>query len=107
MSNDEICEIILKLKFRSRKDEWYVENTWAELESVIFYNEYKDDDVIEDGHGLFNGWTMKTYIGNTGLLPRWDGETCPFDEFDIFYTKDDVHTQVNKLTIKELKDLIG
>jgi hypothetical protein len=107
MSKEEKFDIILKLRFRSRKNEWYVENTWAELESVLS-DGYEDTDIIEDGSGLFKGWTMETYIGNTKLLPRWDGETCLFNEFDIFYEDGNrVYTQVNKFTIKQLTELVA
>ena len=99
-------DILKTLKFKSRKDEWYIEGMWAELESNC--HEFKDGQKIEDGWGLFNGWTNEPpYEGFNGLLPRWDGETCPYAEFDIFYEfEDGDYIQVNKLTFDEIKLII-
>lgn len=102
MKNEEILK---SLKFKSRKDEWYVEGTWAELESNC--HEFSDDENIENGWGLFNGWTNETFDGFKGLLPRWDGETCVYKEFDIFYEFDDkTYIQVNTMTLGELSMII-
>ncbi len=103
----KIDEILKSLKFKSRKDEWYVEGTWAELESNC--HDFSSDKGcrIEDGWGLFNGWTNETFKDFKGLLPRWDGETCPYDEFDIFYEFEyGEYIQVNKMTIDELRLII-
>jgi hypothetical protein len=99
-------EILKSLKFRSRADMWYMKDTWAELESNL--HDFVRGERIEDGWGLFNGWTNELpYEGFSGLLPRWDGETCPYDEFDIFYEfENKEYLQVNRLTIDELKLII-
>lgn len=61
-------------KFISRPDEWFIVGTEAYLESEVWGDE-------ESGYSaLFRGWYYDEKTGKTGE----DGETCPFDEFDIF-----------------------
>ena len=50
---------------------------------------------------------METYAQYKGLLPRYDGEVCPYDEFDIFFVEEDGEIiQVNDLTEPELIALV-
>ena len=85
-----------KIKFVSRPDEWFVEGAVCECE--LDCGEPEETDIIENNWGLFNGLTNETYAGYTGELPREDGETCPFTEFDIYLGDE----KINKWTYKEL-----
>lgn len=87
-----------KIKFISRPDEWFVEGTVAECE--FDYGEPKETDKVENNCGLFHGLTNETYIGFEGELPREDGETCSFEEFDIYLGDE----KINDWTYLELKE---
>lgn len=89
-----------KFKFISREDCWYVEGTKCDCE--FSFGQPKSDSIVEDNCGLFDGYTNETYEGYKGELPRHDGETCDFSEFDIYY--DD--KIVNNITYKELMNII-
>src|ERR1035437_200266 len=89
-----------KIKFISRADEWFVEGTVANCE--FDFGEPKENDIIENNCGMFNGMTNEGYIGFVGELPRPDGETCTFDEFDIYLGDD----KINEWTYEELKEKI-
>lgn len=51
---------------------WYLEGTEA----------YPTHEIDGDW-ALFQGYTDESYVGYDGELPRWDGETCSLDEFEI------------------------
>lgn len=65
------------------------------------YTEWRDQK-IEDGWGFFNGLTMVSYIGYNGELPREDGDTSGFSEFDIYYGD----ILVNEMSYSELVSLV-
>ena len=52
--------------------------------------------------GLFNGLTMVSYKGYDGELPREDGDTSDFSEFDIYYKE----ILINDMSYDELDLLI-
>jgi tRNA A37 N6-isopentenylltransferase MiaA len=60
------------------------------------------DKLIEDGWGFFNGLTMVSYRGYDGELPRMDGDTSAYDEFNITYKG----ILINEMTYGELQNLI-
>ena len=88
------------LKFVSRPDCWYVEGSVAICDGGWFNSD--NEKYIEQMCGSFGGWTNETYHGYNGELPRYDGEICPFDEFDIYFND----TMVNELTTEEVRRLI-
>jgi hypothetical protein len=56
---------------------WYVEGT----EAYILSEPWGDD---HNGRaGMFAGWTNEDFTGFDGDLPRWDEESCTFEEFVI------------------------
>ena len=77
-----------EIKFIARPDTWYIEGTEAKL---VCCGEIKLSNKIEENWGLFKGMTNETFKGYTGELPRYDGETCPFEEFDIYYKNEIVN----------------
>jgi hypothetical protein len=85
-----------KIKFISKPDEYYVEGKEVKLENA--YGDNKQNRHVEDNYGFFVGLTNASYNGYVGELPRTDGDTASFDEFDIYY-KDKL---VNKITYKQL-----
>ena len=96
-------EVILKCKFISKPNEWFVENTEVKLDQSVIYPEYKHDNKFNAVCGLFYGKTFETYNGFTGTLPRDDGETCPFDEFYIY---DEHGNEISELTYEEYQNLL-
>lgn len=84
--------------FVAKKDTWFIAGSNCECESA--WDSY-NNDMIEDFDGIFNGYTNETYEDYDGELPRYDGEVCSFDEFDIYF-KDIL---VNKLSLREIKIL--
>ncbi len=94
-----------KFKFIARKDEWFVEGTEAKL-IAPYYTEHKNDDIIEENGGLFEGHTNETYEGYTGELPRLDEEGCPFNEFDIYYGDDIINDWTYEQLINKMKSCI-
>ena len=69
--------------FISKPEQYYIEGHPVEIDSDC--TEWKEDQLIKDGWGFFNGLTMVTYKGYEGKLPRMDGDTSAFEEFDITY----------------------
>ena len=53
--------------------------------------------------GMFRGMTMETYEGYTGELPRLDGETSLFAEFNIFSKG----KEVSEMSYGELRSLVA
>lgn len=85
-------------KFIAREESWYIKGTECKLDED---HKFIWNGKIEDDMALFEGMTNESYRGYEGELPRWDGEWCPFDEFDIYYKGH----KVNHLTYKDLKTL--
>ena len=86
--------------FMSKPDEYYIEGHPVQCDSDC--TEWKEGKLIEDGWGFFNGLTMVSYRGYDGELPRMDGDTASFNEFDIYYKG----IIVNEMTFGELKNLV-
>jgi len=53
--------------------------------------------------GFFNGLTMVSYRGYNGELPRFDGDTTSFNEFNIYYKG----ILVNEMTYEGLYNMIN
>ena len=89
-------------RFISKEDEdpYWVPGTIVNCEAV--YEDYLPNKEVKNFWGMFNGLTMVSYAGYKGELPREDGDTSGFDEFDIYY-KD---TLINDMTCIELELLI-
>ena len=90
-------------RFISKEDE---DPYWVSGTSVICegdYTEWKPNEFIHDGWGFFRGLTMVSYRGYDGELPREDGDTSNFSEFDIYY-KDIL---INDMSYVELELLIN
>lgn len=87
--------------FISRPDQYFLEGQPAELDTDC--STWNKNMIIEDGWGFFNGLTMVTYKGFDGKLPRMDGDTSSFCEFNIYY-KD---VLVNEMTYDGLYNLIN
>jgi hypothetical protein len=85
-------------KFVARKDTWFVSDSICDC--VDGWENIKNSK-LTDFVGDFNGYTNETYTDYKGELPRYDGEICPFEEFDIFYDG----ILVNNYTINEIKVL--
>lgn len=86
--------------FMAKPDEYYIEGHPTQCESDC--SEWSSNKLIESGWGFFNGLTMVSYNGYNGELPRMDGDTASFDEFNIYYKG----TLVNEMTYEELQNLI-
>jgi hypothetical protein len=87
-------------KFVSKPDEYFVEGTQVDCEDD--FSQWKEGDNLDKGYGLFRGLTTVPYKGYTGELPRMDGDTSSFAEFDIYW-KDH---KVDHMTYGELKSFI-
>ena len=87
-------------KFVSKPDEYFVSGTQVECEDD--YSSWRDGDNLDIGFGMFSGLTMVPYKGYTGELPRMDGDTSSFGEFEIYW-KD---KRVDHMTYGELKSFI-
>ena len=90
-------------KFVSKEDEdpYWVVGTIVNCEGD--YSEWMPTKIIEDfGWGFFNGLTMVSYKGYDGELPREDGDTSSFSEFDIYYGD----ILVNEMSYDELELLV-
>ncbi len=87
-------------KFVSKPDQYFVEGTSVECEDD--FTEWKDDKIISTGWGLFRGLTNVTYQEFNGELPRIDGDTSSFEEFNIYW-KDQ---RVDHLTYVQLKSVV-
>lgn len=86
--------------FTSKPDQYYIEGHPVQCDSDC--TEWKEDKLIQDGWGFFNGLTMVSYRGYDGELPRMDGDTSSFEEFDITYKG----ILINEMTYRELQNLI-
>lgn len=96
--HNQYNDIIKKCKFISKPDEWFVEGTEALCSDAGNYSEYAEGDKFNDGWSLFEGLTNETFADYNGELPRYDGETCPFDEFFIY---DEFNNEISELTLRE------
>jgi hypothetical protein len=86
---------------RDEEDPYWVVGTVVNCEGD--YSEWKPTEIIEDfGWGFFNGLTMVSYAGYNGELPREDGDTSSFSEFDIYYGD----VLVNEMSYSELELLV-
>ena len=65
--------------------------------------EIKLSDKVEENWGFFEGMTNETFKSYTGELPRYDGETCPFEEFSIYY-KDKI---INNVTYEQFINMVS
>ena len=88
-------------EFISKPGEWFIEGGKVECEGD--YTSWKDFMKVRDGWGMFRGMTMEVYEGYTGELPRLDGDTSQFEEFNIFYKGKDV----SEMSYGELKSLVA
>ena len=86
--------------FISKPDQYYIEGQPVEIDSDC--TDWKAERLIKDGWGFFNGLTMVPYKGYEGELPRMDGDTSSFEEFDITYKG----ILVNEMTYGELEKII-
>lgn len=89
-------------RFISKEDE---DPYWVSSTSVICegdYTEWEPNEFIYNGYGFFRGLTMISFRGYNGELPREDGDTSNFSEFDIYY-KDIL---INDMSYGELELLI-
>lgn len=86
--------------FMPKPDEYYIEGHPTQCESDC--SEWSTNKPIESGWGFFNGLTMVSYKGYNGELPRMDGDTASFDEFNIYYRG----TLVNEMTYEGLYNMI-
>lgn len=86
--------------FMAKPDQYYIEGHPVQCEGD--YTSWKPDKIIESGWGMFGGLTMVSYRGYTGELPRMDGDTASFEEFNIYYKG----TLVNQLTYEGLYNMI-
>jgi hypothetical protein len=86
--------------FVSKPDQYYIEGHPVQCDSDC--TEWKEDKLIEDGWGFFNGLTMVSYRGYDGELPRMDGDTSAYEEFNITYKG----ILINEMTYRELQNLI-
>lgn len=100
--NDRYLEIILKCKFISKPDEWFVEGTECFIEHYFTYPGYKPGDKFNEQCALFRGRTMQTFDECSEELPRLDGEMCPFDEFLIY---DEFGNEISELTLEKYEIL--
>ena len=86
--------------FMAKPDQYYIEGHPVKCDGD--YTGWKPNKIIESGWGFFCGLTMVPYKGYTGELPRVDGDTASFGEFDIYYKG----TLVNKMTYEGLYNMI-
>jgi hypothetical protein len=87
-------------KFISKKDEWFIEGSEVTCEGD--FTDWNYDKLIEDGWGMFRGLTNEIYKGYDGPLPRLDGDTSSFSEFEIYWKE----TRIDGMTFDQLKELI-
>jgi hypothetical protein len=86
--------------FMAKPEQYYIEGHPVQCDGD--YTEWKPNKIVESGWGMFNGLTMVSYRGYSGELPRMDGDTASFDEFNIYYKG----TLVNKMTYEGLYNMI-
>jgi len=87
--------------FISKPDQYYIEGHPVQCESDC--SEWKNIKLIDDGWGFFNGLTMVSYKGYNGELPRMDGDSASFNEFNIYYKG----IIVNEMTYEGLYNMIN
>ena len=87
--------------FLPKPDQYYLEGHPVEFETDC--TDLKEERLIKDGWGFFNGLTMVSYKGYEGELPRMDGDSASFDEFDIYYGE----TLINDMTYGNLMSMIN
>jgi hypothetical protein len=87
-------------EFVSKPGEWFEEGSKVQCEGD--FTSWRDFMKVCDGWGLFRGMTMERYEGYTGELPRIDGETSQFSDFQIFYKGEDV----SQMNYGELRSLV-
>jgi hypothetical protein len=87
--------------FLPKPDQYYLGGHPVECESDC--TDWKEDKLINDGWGFFNGLTMVSYRGYVGELPRMDGDSASFDEFDIYYGE----ILINDMTWGSLMSMIN
>ena len=86
-------------KFVSLADEWYIEGTEVYPDAENWGD--KSDNWKQDGWTLFQGLTYKDNFNEMeGTGPVWDGETCPFEEFNIT-------ERINQTRARKLKRIIN
>ena len=86
--------------FMPKPDEYYIEGHPVKCDGD--HTDWKSNKQIDDGWGFFIGLTMVSYKGYNGELPRMDGDTASFDEFNIYYKG----TLVNEMTYEGLYNMI-
>lgn len=95
----QYIDILSKSKFISKQDEWYIENTEANIvdgaENVWF--EYPNEDTpFNKNDALFVGMTDKYCKENQ--KSRLDEEVTPLDEFKIIYNGIDI----SEMTLRDV-----
>ena len=87
-------------KFISKPDEWYVEDS----ECYPCDEDYGNMKGLPHKNWREDAWTLFHGLTNEKLgdisLPRWDGETCQFDEFIIT-------ERFNQTRQRKLKRILG
>jgi len=86
--------------FISKPNQYYIEGHPVQIDSDC--TDWKEYYLIKSGWGFFSGLTMVSYKGYDGELPRMDGDTSAFEEFDITYKG----ILVSEMTYGELEKLI-
>lgn len=68
---------IIRLDYKFISDgTWFITGSEA-------YPTTEIDDKNNSWGAYFKGWTNEMYTKYVGNLPRWDGEVCLLDEFNI------------------------
>lgn len=91
-------DLTMNFIFISKEDEYFI----GETKLVSDCTDWTPTTIIDDGWGLFEGKTMVSYKGYKGDLPRDDGDTASFSEFDIYYN----NILINNKTYSEILSLI-
>ena len=86
--------------FMAKPEQYYIEGHPVQIDSDC--TDWKEYYLIKSGWGFFSGLTMVSYKGYEGELPRMDGDSSAFEEFDITYKG----TLINEMTFGELKNLV-
>ena len=94
-------DFLKDFKFIAKPDEYYVGGTEVTIEAD--YTEWNQSLLVSSGWGFFRGLTMVSYRGYDGELPRMDGDTASFAEFDIYY-KDELLSE--EITYGDLLNMI-
>lgn len=88
-----------RLRFVPKPNTWFLKSYHVEFLGE-YANTIRDEDKVESNCGFFKGMTLE-WPGQDEPLkePRLDEESCPFEEFDIFFRRE----RVNEWTYGELK----